>query len=194
MADATVIRAKLTDEEKAITREAMDAYRQEHAGANLKEVRLGLSGLPFADKITEGVLRGLSARRPGEPGRGGGRKPAGEGRGVRGGTRGAGSRGGRKGALRNRSLEKIIGDLNALRRQRDDLDAQIGELEGEVRERMHESLGADNAGRIFGGLLKGIGDTAQRVGSTVGDTAQRVGSAVSDRLSEARSGDDGDSK
>jgi len=194
MADTTVTRAKLTAEEKSITREAMDAYRQEHPGANLKEVRIGLSHLPFADKITEGVLRGLSARRPGEPGRGGGRKPAGDGRVGRGGTRGAGSRGGRKATLRNRSLEKVIGDLNGLRRQREDLDAQISELEGEVRDRMHETMGADHAGRIFGGLLKGIGDTAQRVGSTVGDTAQRVGTAVGDRISETRGGGLGDSE
>ncbi len=183
MTDTTTIRPKLTDEEKAITRDAMDSYRQEHPSANLKEVRIGLNHLPFADKITEGVLRGLSARRPGEPGRGGGRKPAGVGRG---GTRGAGSRGGRKANLRTRSLEKVLGDLNTLRRRREALDAEITELESEVRDRMHETLGADHAGRIFGGLVARLGDAAQRVGSTVGDTAQRVTSAVGDRAAEGR--------
>ena len=181
MAEKTTRGQKLNDEQKAETRAAVAAYKSDHPQATLKEVQAHLD-LPYKDLITEGVLRGLAERRPAGS--------AGTGRGKAGGgaTARAAGRPGRAGAKanakpgRNRSLERVITDLNNLRRRRDDLDAEIEQLESEVRERMHQQLGADHAGRIFGGMLNRLGDTAQAVGSKVGDTAQAVVSRAGDAV------------
>ena len=82
------------------------------------------------------------------------------------------------------ALLRLMKELNDLRGKRDALDSQITELEGEVRERLRESLGVDAAGRILGGLIDRVGDAAGRVGSTVGDAAGRVGSTVADKVGE----------
>jgi hypothetical protein len=180
MAEKTNRRQKLNDEQKAETRAAVAAYKSDHPQATLKEVRDHLD-LPYKDLITEGVLRGLAERRPA------GSAGTGRGKGGAATTRTAG-RPGRATARanakpgRNRSLERVISDLNRLRRRRDDLDAEIEQLEGEVRERMHQQLGADHAGRIFGGALNRLGDTAQAVGSRVGDTVQAVASRAGDAV------------
>jgi len=180
MAENATRAQKLTTEQKAETRAAMEAYRREHPGANLKEMLANLD-VPFRGQLTEGMLRGLSVRRPaGTAGRGKGARRAtgatGAGRGGRATTRGRGARG--------RTMEKVITELNNLRRRRDDLDAEIQALEGEVRDRMHQSLGQEHAGRIFGGTAQGIGDAAQRAGSALGDAAGRVTSAVADRVGD----------
>src|SRR4051794_30851627 len=125
-------RGKLTEDEKAQTRAAVAAYKREHPDANLKEIREHLD-LPFKDKITEGVLRGLAARRTNGAGRGrGGRRAAGAD------ARGAGRPA--KGRPRNRTLERLITDLNDLRQRRDALDADIDELESELRDRLRSNL------------------------------------------------------
>jgi tetrahydromethanopterin S-methyltransferase subunit G len=179
MAEKTTRGQKLNDEQKTETRAAVAAYKSGHPQATLKEVREHLD-LPYKDLITEGVLRGLAERRPAGS--------AGRGRTGRAATAATTGRAGRAGAKaggksgRTRTLERVIGDLNGLRKRRDDLDAEIEQLESEVRERMHQQLGPDHAGRIFGGLLNRLGDTAQAVGSKVGDTAQAVGSKVGDTV------------
>jgi hypothetical protein len=181
MADNATRAPKLTTEQKAETRAAMEAYRREHPGANLKEMLANLD-VPFRGQLTEGMLRGLSARRPATAaaGRGKGARRAtgatGAGRGGRATTRARGGRG--------RTMEKVITELNNLRRRRDDLDAEIQALEGEVRDRMHQSLGQEHAGRIFGGVPQGIGDAAHRAGSALGDAAGRAASAVGDRVGD----------
>ena len=181
MAEKTSRGQKLNDEQKAETRAAVAAYKSDHPQATLKEVQAHLD-LPYKDLITEGVLRGLAERRP--AGSGG----AGRGKAAGGATARAAGRPGRAGtkagarAGRTRSLERVITDLNGLRRRRDDLDAEIAQLESEVRDRMHQQLGPENAGRIFGGLLNRLGDTAQAVGSKVGDTAQAVASRAGDTV------------
>ena len=181
MAEKTTRGQKLNDEQKAETRAAVAAYKSDHPQATLKEVREHLD-LPYKDLITEGVLRGLAERRPAGSA-GTGRAKAGSGATTR-----AAGRPGRAGARANakpgrtRSLERVITDLNGLRRRRDDLDAEIAQLESEVRDRMHQQLGPENAGRIFGGLLNRLGDTAQAVGSKVGDTAQAVASRAGDTV------------
>jgi hypothetical protein len=181
MAEKTTRGQKLNDEQKAETRRAVAAYKSDHPQATLKEVREHLD-LPYKDLITEGVLRGLAARRPAGS-TGTGRAKTGSGATAR-----AAGRPGRAGAKaggkagRMRSLERVITDLNGLRRRRDDLDAEIAQLESEVRDRMHQQLGPENAGRIFGGLLNRLGDTAQAVGSKVGDTAQAVASRAGDTV------------
>ena len=137
-------RGKLTDDEKAQTRAAVAEYKRDHPEANLKEIRANLD-LPFKDKITEGVLRGLAARRKDGAGRtrGGRRAAAAEAR--------PGARPGRR--ARNRTLERLIADLKDLRQRRDALDAEIDDLESELGDRLRADLGADHAGRIFGNLL-----------------------------------------
>ncbi|HMA35797.1 MAG TPA: hypothetical protein VKY74_15130 [Chloroflexia bacterium] len=176
MADTTPKRQKLNDAQKAETRAVVDAYKADHPQATLKEIQASLT-LPYKDLITEGVLRGLAAR----PG-------AARGKGARGAAAGAprAGRGARAGAARGkttrgRALEKVIGDLNGLRKRRDDLDAQIADLEAEIRGRMHHQLGLEHAGRIFGHALQGLGDTAQRVTSTVGDKMGEVAGRVTGR-------------
>lgn len=181
MADKTNRRQKLNDDQKAETRRAVAAYKSDHPQATLKEVQANLD-LPYKDLITEGVLRGLAERRPaGSASTGRGKAAGGAGTRAAGRPGRAGARATAKGG-RTRSLERIIGDLNTLRRRRDDLDAEIEQLESEVRDRMHQQLGPDHAGRIFGGMLNRLGDTAQAVGSKVGDTAQAVASRASDAV------------
>ena len=181
MAEKTTRGQKLNDEQKAETRAAVAAYKSDHPQATLKEVQAHLD-LPYKDLITEGVLRGLAERRP--PGSAG----TGRGKGAGGATTRAAGRPGRAGARANakpgrtRSLERVIGDLNNLRRRRDDLDAEIEQLESEVRDRMHQQLGPETAGRIFGGMLNRVGDTAQTLGSRVSDTAQAVASRAGDAV------------
>jgi hypothetical protein len=181
MAEKTTRGQKLNDEQKAETRAAVAAYKSAHPQATLKEVQAHLD-LPYKHLITEGVLRGLAERRPaGSAGTGRGKTGSGA-------TARAAGRPGRAGARvnaksgRNRPLERIITDLNNLRRRRDDLDGEIEQLESEVRDRMHQQLGPEHAGRIFGGLLNRLGDTAQAVGGKVGDTAQAVASRAGDAV------------
>jgi hypothetical protein len=181
MADKTNRRQKLNDEQKAETRAAVAAYKSDHPQATLKEVQAHLD-LPYKDLITEGVLRGLADRRPaGSGGTGRGKTAGGAGTRAAGRPARAGTRANAR-ASRTRALDRIIGDLNTLRRRRDDLDAEIEQLESEVRERMHQQLGADHAGRIFGGMLNRLGDTAQAVGNKVGDTAQAMASRAGDAV------------
>jgi hypothetical protein len=167
MADNDSKRLRLSDQQKNEVRAAMNAYKKEHPKAPLKEVQANLN-LPYRDQITEGMLRGLSARN--KSGSGAGRPKSVRGRGR---------------TSKNRSLELVIGELNELRKQRDALDSQIDDLESELRDRMREQLGPDQAGRIFGNLLSHASDMAGRVTSTVSDTAGRVSATVSDTISGA---------
>jgi len=181
MAEKTTRGQKLNDEQKTETRAAVAAYKSDHPQATLKEVQAHLD-LPYKDLITEGVLRGLAERRPaGSAGTGRGKTGRAAGAATTGRAGRAGAKAGGKSG-RTRSLERVITDLNGLRKRRDDLDAEIEQLESEVRDRMHQQLGSENAGRIFGGLLNRLGDTAQAVGSKVGDTAQAVASRAGDTV------------
>jgi hypothetical protein len=177
MADQT--REKLTKEQKDEVRREMARIREKSPNANTKEMLEQMHDLPYHAQITVATLRGLAVRQPGESvPRTGGKAASTRGRATTTG-RGRGGRG-KAANLKNQTLEKLIGGLNELRKERDALDARINEFESEVRDRMSQQLGADHAGRIFGSLLKNLGDTAQRVGGAVGDTAQRVGGAVGD--------------
>src|SRR5437762_706214 len=101
MADNDSKRLRLNDQQKNEVRAAMAAYKKEHPKAPLKEVQANLN-LPYRDQITEGMLRGLSARN--KSGGGGAGRP----KSVR----------GRGRSSKNRSLELVIGELNELRKQR----------------------------------------------------------------------------
>ncbi|HUS16202.1 MAG TPA: hypothetical protein VM536_14485 [Chloroflexia bacterium] len=184
MAETERKRRTLTEDQKAETRAAVAAYKAKHPTAKYPEIRANLD-LPYKEDITEGVLRGL-ARGQG----GGGAKADGAGQSAPKTRAPKGTRG--------RNVEMIIKDLNALRKQREGLDRRIEALEGELRGRMHLQLGQDHAGRIFGGVVRSLGEAAGRVtevagqvgdrvgdaAGRVGDTAQRVTSAVGERVGD----------
>ncbi len=134
MADDTPRPGNLSPEEKAETRTAMTAYKKDHPAANLREV-LDHLDLPWKDRLSEGVLRGLVPRRAAGPG---GRPRRATGRAAAARPRG-----------RGRTLERVIAQLNDLRQRRDALDSQISDLEDELRDRLNEQLGAMHTGRIF---------------------------------------------
>jgi hypothetical protein len=179
MADQT--REKLTKEQKDEVRREMARIRAKNPNANTKEMLEDMRDLPYHNQLTVATLRGLAVRQPGESvPRNASKTVTTRGRATTAGR----TRRGKPASLKGQALEKLISALNDLRTQRDALDARINEFESEVRDRMSQQLGADHAGRIFGSLLKNLGDTAQRVGGAVGDTAHRVGAAVSDRVND----------
>ena len=137
MADSETKRQRLTEEQKTEVRALMTEYRQSHPGIELKEVLAHLD-VPYKDRLTIGVLRGLAPRKAnGSSARSGNGRTA------------AGKRASSRGNKRPANFEKVLSRLANLRQDREDLDRQIQELETEIRQRLEKELGEEQAKRIF---------------------------------------------
>src|SRR5690349_14954505 len=117
MADTATKRSKLTEQQKIEVRALMSEYRQSHPGVPLEEVLAHLD-VPYRDRLTVGVLRGLAPRK-----RNGRSARSGNGRAAAGKV-GADTRAGRSGP-RPASLEKVLGKLARLRQEKQELEHQI---------------------------------------------------------------------